>query len=75
MSTMPAWGPSATQLARCRVDAHQAARGDDRHYGTGGADEDDDGDEAEAEGGGEEEDFGTLEALERADVYRNEDQL
>ncbi|KAJ7687669.1 hypothetical protein B0H16DRAFT_1670060 [Mycena metata] len=75
ISTMLAWGPSATQLARCRVDAHQAARGDDRHYGTGGADEDDDGDEAEAEGGGEEEDFGTLEALERADVYRNEDQL
>ncbi|KAJ7738190.1 hypothetical protein B0H16DRAFT_1730084 [Mycena metata] len=75
MWTTSAWGPSATQLARCQFDAHQAARGDDRHYGTGGADEDDVGDEAEAEGGGDEEDFGTPEALERADMYRNKDQL
>ncbi|KAJ7727054.1 hypothetical protein B0H16DRAFT_1331768 [Mycena metata] len=72
MSTVPAWGPSAQQLAMCMLDAHEAARGDDRHYGTGGGDEDD-GDDAEAEGGGEEEHFGTLEALERADVYRNDD--
>ncbi|KAJ7688333.1 hypothetical protein B0H16DRAFT_1753131 [Mycena metata] len=72
MSTVPAWGPSAQQLAMCMLDAHEAARGNDRHYGTGGGDEDD-GDDAEAEGGGEEEHFGTLEALERADVYRNDD--
>ncbi|KAJ7733445.1 hypothetical protein B0H16DRAFT_1732258 [Mycena metata] len=72
MLMVPAWGPSAQQLAMCMLDAHEAARGDDRHYGTGGGDEDD-GDDAEAEGGGEEEHFGTLEALERADVYRNDD--
>ncbi|KAJ7025006.1 hypothetical protein C8F04DRAFT_968373 [Mycena alexandri] len=71
-STVPAWGPSAEQLAMCMLDAHEAARGDDRHYGTGWGDEGDE-DDAEAEGGGEEEHFGTLEALERADVYRNDD--
>ncbi|KAJ7040146.1 hypothetical protein C8F04DRAFT_1254304 [Mycena alexandri] len=71
-STVPAWGPSAEQLAMCMLDAHEAARGDDRHYGTGSGDEGNE-DDAEAEGGGEEEHFGTLEALERADVYRNDD--
>jgi hypothetical protein len=72
MSTVPAWGPSAEQLAMCMLDAHEAARGDDRNYGTVGGEEDDD-DDAEVEGGGEEEHFGALEALERADVYRNND--
>ncbi|KAJ7726639.1 hypothetical protein B0H16DRAFT_1735569 [Mycena metata] len=68
MSTVPAWGPSAQQLAMCMLDAHEAAQGDDRHYGTGGGDEDD-GDDAEAEGGGEEEHFGTLELQDVAAVW------
>ncbi|KAJ7852263.1 hypothetical protein B0H13DRAFT_1643479 [Mycena leptocephala] len=72
MEPLPPWGPSAAQLARCRVDAHVAARGEDRHYGE---DIDESGDEADVgeESGGEDDDFGTLDAVERADIYRNGD--
>ncbi|KAF8143017.1 hypothetical protein K438DRAFT_1994297 [Mycena galopus ATCC 62051] len=41
------WGPSLLQLSRCRVDAHLAARGEDRHY----REEEDDGDDGEESGG------------------------
>jgi hypothetical protein len=53
-------------LAQCNVDAHLAARGEDRHYReeTEGSDG-----EGEEECGGEDEDFATLDALERADIY------
>ncbi|KAF8157537.1 hypothetical protein K438DRAFT_1620994 [Mycena galopus ATCC 62051] len=63
------WGPSLLQLSRCRVDAHLAARGEDRHY----REEEDDGDDGE-ESGGEDDDFGTLDAVERADMYRMDEQ-
>ncbi|KAJ7434666.1 hypothetical protein FB451DRAFT_1344870 [Mycena latifolia] len=63
---LPPWGPSAAQLATCVVDAHVAARGEDRHYVS------DEDDEADGEDSGrEEEDFGTLDAVETADIYRN----
>ena len=65
--TLPPWGPSAGQLANCVVDAHLPARGEDRHYESWS---DEEGDE-EVEAGGEDEDFGTLEAIETADIYRN----
>ncbi|KAJ7794405.1 hypothetical protein B0H14DRAFT_3496998 [Mycena olivaceomarginata] len=42
IAVMPLWGPSAAQLARCRVDMHLAARGEDRHYG----EDNDEGDDA-----------------------------
>lgn len=70
----PPWGPPQAVLSRCRVDAHLAARGEDRHYGQELDNEGDDGEsegEDEEESGGEDEGFGTLDALERADVYRN----
>ncbi|KAF8194484.1 hypothetical protein K438DRAFT_2129674, partial [Mycena galopus ATCC 62051] len=63
------WGPSLLQLSRCRVDAHLAARGEDRHY----REEEDDGDDGE-ESGGEDDDFGTLDAVERADMYHMDEQ-
>ncbi|KAJ7770390.1 hypothetical protein B0H14DRAFT_3509277 [Mycena olivaceomarginata] len=70
IAVMPLWGPSAAQLARCRVDMHLAARGEDRHYG-----EDNDEGDGEVnpgeESGGEDNDFGMLDAMERADIYRN----
>ncbi|KAJ7684879.1 hypothetical protein DFH06DRAFT_968141 [Mycena polygramma] len=67
--SLPAWGPSAAQLSSYNVDAHLAARGEDRHYGEQEVEsEDDDG----MESGGEEDDFGTLEAVGRADVYRTD---
>ncbi|KAJ7627710.1 hypothetical protein DFH06DRAFT_1338877 [Mycena polygramma] len=65
---MPPWGPSASQLSKCDVDAHMAARGEDRHYEEELEADDDD----EVESGGEDDDFGTLEAVERADIYRND---
>ncbi|KAJ7433812.1 hypothetical protein FB451DRAFT_1195879 [Mycena latifolia] len=68
-TALPPWGPSAGQLAACVVDAHVAARGEDRHY-----DDDEDNNEnnsAGEESGHEEEDFGTLDAVETADIYRN----
>ncbi|KAJ7820784.1 hypothetical protein B0H14DRAFT_3147027 [Mycena olivaceomarginata] len=69
-AAMPSWGPSAAQLTRCRVDAHLAARGEDRHYG----EDNDEGDgevDPGKESGGEDNDFGMLDAMERADIYRN----
>ncbi|KAJ7462893.1 hypothetical protein FB451DRAFT_1341052 [Mycena latifolia] len=60
---LPPWGPSAAQLVTCIVDAHVVARGEDRHYVS---DEDD-----EEDSGHEEEDFGTLDAVETADIYRS----
>lgn len=52
------------------MDAHVAARGEDRHYRDDPSEEE--GDETEEESGGEEEDFATLDVLETADVYRND---
>ncbi|KAJ7851451.1 hypothetical protein B0H13DRAFT_1905137 [Mycena leptocephala] len=59
-------GPSAFQLSKCNVDAHMAARGEDRHYREESSDEEDVGGK---ESGGEDDEFGTLDAVERADVY------
>ncbi|KAJ6526360.1 hypothetical protein B0H19DRAFT_1275721 [Mycena capillaripes] len=67
---LPPWVPSMLRLLGCKVDAHVAARGEDRHYGEDGGDLGDDEGE-NGEDGGEYMDFGTLEALERADIYRN----
>lgn len=67
---LPPWGPSPLQLSRCRVDAHIAARGEDRNYGEEGNLSDEEGEEGE-EMGGEDADFGMLEAVERADFYRD----
>ncbi|KAJ7450463.1 hypothetical protein FB451DRAFT_1186860 [Mycena latifolia] len=70
-TALPPWGPSAGQLAACVgvVGARVAARGEDRHYED---DEDnDENDSAGKESGHEEEDFGTLDAVETADIYRN----
>ncbi|KAJ7917749.1 hypothetical protein B0H13DRAFT_2322100 [Mycena leptocephala] len=69
--TLPPWGPSAFQMAQCNIDAHLAARGEDRHYGEemeGSAGE---GDADGEESGGEDEDFATLDAVERADIYHS----
>ncbi|KAJ6471983.1 hypothetical protein C8R45DRAFT_936644 [Mycena sanguinolenta] len=62
---LPPWGPSVWQLSKHNVEAHLPARGEDRHY------REEEGDEGE-ESGGEDDDFGMLEAVERADIYRNE---
>lgn len=67
---MPPWGPSAVQLSQCSVDAHLPARGEDRHYSDNMSDEDVEEDPGQ-ESGGEDEDFGTLDALDTADAYRN----
>ncbi|KAJ7300479.1 hypothetical protein DFH08DRAFT_828432 [Mycena albidolilacea] len=68
MGPLPPWGPSAMQLSSCRVDAHRAARGEERHYGWLD-DEDEDGEQS----GGEDEDFGILDAVVRADIYRDDE--
>ncbi|KAF7334360.1 hypothetical protein MSAN_02375400 [Mycena sanguinolenta] len=75
MGSLPEWGPSQVQLSKCRVDAHVPARGEDRHYGKKkrSAKNEEEEEEEEAESGDEEEDFGTLEAAERADIYRTYD--
>ncbi|KAF8207995.1 hypothetical protein K438DRAFT_1754740 [Mycena galopus ATCC 62051] len=70
---LPKWGPSILQLSRCRVDAHVAARGDDHHYGGESCLSDDEQDAEESDG--EDDEFGTLEAVERADIYRMDDDL
>jgi hypothetical protein len=59
------------QLSSCRVNAHRAARGEERHYGQklSWDDEDEDGEQS----GGEDEDFGILDAVVRADVYRDDE--
>ncbi|KAJ7883156.1 hypothetical protein B0H14DRAFT_3750115 [Mycena olivaceomarginata] len=70
-STLPPWGPNATQLARARLDTRRAARGEDRHYNI---DEEDFSDEEEGyESGGENEVFSMLDTLATADAYREED--
>ncbi|KAJ7501610.1 hypothetical protein B0H11DRAFT_1713561 [Mycena galericulata] len=61
---LPEWGPTPEQLAMCVVDAHVAARREDRHY-----DEEVD-DEDEEVRAGNEEDYITLDAVETANVYR-----
>ncbi|KAK6972164.1 hypothetical protein R3P38DRAFT_3207371 [Favolaschia claudopus] len=63
-SLLRAWGPSAIELAQCRLRAHCAARGEDDD------DSDDGGEPVEVDG--EEEEYEVLETLERADSYRNE---
>ncbi|KAJ7442423.1 hypothetical protein FB451DRAFT_1343897 [Mycena latifolia] len=63
---LPAWGPSAAQLATCVVDAHAAARGEDRHYAS-----DDDEEDGGEDSGREDEYFGTLDAVDTADIYRS----
>lgn len=74
-ATLPPWGPSAAQLSACIIDAHLPARGEDRHY-RGSANAEDDGEEDMAvQSGGEEEDFEVLEAIARADVYRNVEEV
>ncbi|KAF8214779.1 hypothetical protein K438DRAFT_1749866 [Mycena galopus ATCC 62051] len=70
---LPKWGPSILQLSRCRVDAHVAARGDDHHYGGESSLSDDEQDAEESDG--EDDEFGTLEAVERVDIYRMDDDL
>ncbi|KAJ7194705.1 hypothetical protein GGX14DRAFT_678291 [Mycena pura] len=76
-SALPPWGPDAGQVSRCIVDGHLPARGADRHYASGtGAraeDEDDEEDDIGWESCGEEEDFGTLDAIQMADSFRNAD--
>ncbi|KAJ7912883.1 hypothetical protein B0H13DRAFT_1874459 [Mycena leptocephala] len=67
---LPPWGPSAFQIAQCNVDAHLAARREDRHYGEETEDSDGEGNAGREESGGEDEDFATLDALERANIYR-----
>lgn len=60
------------------MHAHLAARGEDRHYNATGDLSDDEEEEIGGEPGGEQEDYGTLEAIERADLYRevpNDDYL
>ncbi|KAJ7507645.1 hypothetical protein B0H11DRAFT_2218486 [Mycena galericulata] len=69
-TTLPPWGPTAAQLSTCIVHAHLPARGENRYYRSAGDFSDDDGGEEDIEAGGEEEDYSTLEALERADFYR-----
>ncbi|KAJ7662997.1 hypothetical protein B0H14DRAFT_2425186 [Mycena olivaceomarginata] len=70
-STLPPWGPNATQLARARLDTRRAARGEDRHYNI---DEEDFSDEEEGyESGGKNEVFSMLDTLATADTYREED--
>ncbi|KAJ7648902.1 hypothetical protein B0H17DRAFT_1163757 [Mycena rosella] len=64
--TLPPWGPALAEISACVVDAHVAARGEDRHY-SGSRSDDEEGEDS----GSEEEEFGMLEAIETADVYRN----
>ncbi|KAF8197276.1 hypothetical protein K438DRAFT_1906137 [Mycena galopus ATCC 62051] len=71
VESLPRWGLSQLQMSRCRADAHAAARGEDRHYEKEYSD--DEGcynDVDDEESGGEDEEFETLEAVERADIYR-----
>ncbi|KAJ7832722.1 hypothetical protein B0H13DRAFT_2370815 [Mycena leptocephala] len=68
---LPPWGPSAFQMAQCNVDAHLAACGEDRHYGEETEGSDGEVDAGGEESGGEDEDFATLDAVERADIYRS----
>ncbi|KAJ7805103.1 hypothetical protein B0H14DRAFT_3485385, partial [Mycena olivaceomarginata] len=69
---LPPWGPSQCLLSQCRTEAHVAAHGEDRHYGVD--DDEDEEDEYDEGSGGEEEDFETLDAMERADIYRHDEQ-
>ncbi|KAJ7080149.1 hypothetical protein B0H15DRAFT_953635 [Mycena belliarum] len=69
IAALPPWGPSALQLATCVVDAHVAARGEDRHYDA--EHDEDDEDDSEEEEEGQEEDIETLAAVEAADMYRS----
>ncbi|KAJ7687773.1 hypothetical protein B0H17DRAFT_1203476 [Mycena rosella] len=66
LAALPPWGPAAAEISACVVDAHVAARGEDRHYGRNVSD-----DEEGEDSGGKDEDFGTLDAVETADIYRN----
>jgi hypothetical protein len=70
MGPLPPWGPSPSLLSACRVDAHSAGRGEDRHYDEDSSWSDDE--EVSEESGGEDDDFGIVEAAERADIYRND---
>jgi len=73
-SALPPWGPDAGQLSRCIVDGHLPARGAERHYASGvgsRAEDEDEEDYIGWESCGEEEDFGTLEAIQMADSFRN----
>ncbi|KAJ7891605.1 hypothetical protein B0H14DRAFT_3428393 [Mycena olivaceomarginata] len=69
---LPPWGPSQRLLSQCRTEAHVAAHGEDQHYGVD--DDEDEEDEYDEGSGGEEEDFETLDAMERADIYRHDEQ-
>ncbi|KAJ7873548.1 hypothetical protein B0H14DRAFT_3438323 [Mycena olivaceomarginata] len=70
---LPDFGPEKKATASpCRTEAHVAARGEDRHYGVD--DDEDEEDEYDEGSGGEEEDFETLDAMERADIYRHDEQ-
>ncbi|KAJ7679817.1 hypothetical protein B0H17DRAFT_1206333 [Mycena rosella] len=64
--TLSPWGPAPAEISVCVVDAHVAARGEDRHY-SGSRSDDEEGEDS----GAEEEEFGMLEAIKTADVYRN----
>ncbi|KAJ7907614.1 hypothetical protein B0H13DRAFT_1879447 [Mycena leptocephala] len=67
--TLPPWGPSAVQMVQCNINAHLADCGEDRHYGEETEGSDGEGDVGEEESGREDEDFATLDALERANIY------
>ncbi|KAJ7874854.1 hypothetical protein B0H13DRAFT_2348424 [Mycena leptocephala] len=69
--TLPPWGPSTFQMVQCNVDAHLAAHGEDRHYREEMEGSDSEGDAGGEESGREDEDFATLDAVERADIYRS----
>ncbi|KAJ7799049.1 hypothetical protein B0H14DRAFT_3491976 [Mycena olivaceomarginata] len=69
---LPPWGPSQRLLSQCRTEAHVAACGEDWHYGVD--DDEDEEDEYDKGSSGEEEDFETLDAMERADIYRHDEQ-
>jgi hypothetical protein len=56
-------------MAQCNVDAHLAACREDRHYGEETEGSDGEGDMGGEESGREDEDFATLDAVERADIY------
>lgn len=66
--TLPEWGPTETELADCRL-RHVTASYAIREDSNDGEIEDELMEEVD------EEDFNTLEAVERADLYRNTDQI
>jgi hypothetical protein len=69
VTSLPAWGPSTTDLARCTRNAHRPGHGEVRGPAKQFSDDEDDGMD-EMAGDLDEEDIEILEAVARADVYR-----